>query len=90
MSSQTAAPPGEVVAVAVLHAGDEILLPDHGALVLVVIRRVLHGSTGASEAELGHNFALCDWQAEADPAERGTACFADEDTVTRLHEGLAA
>jgi hypothetical protein len=91
MTTETvSAPPGEDVAIATLHAGDVVLIADHGTFLIVVLRRVLHGSTGTTSLDHGCNFALCDWQAETDPAERGTACFGDGDQVTRLHEGLAA
>ena len=78
------APAGEIVAVAVLHAGDLIMLPDHGVLVLVLILRIIRGST------ITRNICLCDWQAAADPAVHGTAGLGTEDLVTRTHAGLAA
>jgi hypothetical protein len=87
MTATVQSPAGEVVAVAVLHAGDEILLPD-GTDVL--IRRIIRGSTMSRACDSGHNVSLCDWVTAALPQARGTTPLGSEDMVTRLHIGLAA
>lgn len=84
MTTPTHAPPGELVAVAVLHAGDEVLLPGCDAPAAVVIVRIIHGSTGT------RNICILAWESCADRAVHGAAGLGTEDAVTRLREGMAA
>jgi hypothetical protein len=85
----TISPPGELVPAGALHAGDTVLIPDHGTLVLVVLIVITHGTTGDGRHD-GRNLCICAWQACADPSVHDTTALGSEDTVRRVHEGLAA
>ena len=90
MSTPASAPPGELVAVATIHAGDTVLLPDHGTLVAVLVITITRGTTGDGPGRQGRNVCFCGWQASADPSVHGTAGLGSEDMITRVSTGIAA